>query len=105
MKMIGISHSSSLSLACSSSPDILGIRISTIRHATRVCKSDSRNSSADPKHRANSPADSIKSRNESCIDSTSSMMAINLDVWRPLACRELHIVDQSHICWLVYRKG
>src|SRR5438132_7545248 len=37
--------------ACSSSPDIFGIRMSAITHAARRCKSDSRNSSAEPKHR------------------------------------------------------
>src|SRR5271170_7563337 len=81
MKMIGTSHSSSLSLACSSSPDIFGIRMSALTHAARRCKSDPRNSSADPKRLASSPADSTKSCRESCIDSSSSMMAITLDVW------------------------
>src|SRR6267142_2319714 len=80
MKMIGILHSSSFNLACNCRPDIFGIRMSTIRHAARVCKSDSRNSSADPKHRATSPAASIRSRSESCMASSSSMIAINLDV-------------------------
>ena len=80
MKMIGILHSSSFSRACNCRPDIFGIRISTIRHAARVCKSDSRNSSAEPKHRATSPAASSRSRSESCIALSSSTIAINLDV-------------------------
>src|SRR5580698_635929 len=87
MKMIGISHSSCFNLDCNCRPDIFGIRTSTIRHAARVCKSDSRNSSADPKHRATTPADSIKSRSESCMASSSSMMAINLVISRVLSAR------------------
>src|SRR6266853_415756 len=87
MKMIGILHSSSFNLACNCKPDIFGIRISTIRHAARVRKSDSRNSSADPKHCATSPAASIRSRSESCMASSSSMIAINLDVSRARAAR------------------
>jgi len=95
MKMIGISHSSSFNLACKCRPDIFGMRMSVIRHATWGCKPDSRNSSADPKHRATSPADSIKSCSESQIDSSSSMMAINLDVW-PLGMAQTHIVWINH---------
>ena len=64
--------------------DIPDIWISAIRHPASQCKSYSRNSSADPKLRATSPVDSIRSRSEACIDSSSSMMAISLDVW-PLA--------------------
>ena len=38
---------------------------------------------ADPKHCTSNPPASIRSHSESCIDSLSSMMAINLDVWPP----------------------
>src|SRR5271170_1005702 len=100
MKMIGKLHCSSLSLACSSKPDIPGIWISAIRHPTSQCKSYSRNSSADPKHRATSPVDSIKSRSESCIDSSLSMMAINSDVW-PLGMAQTHIASIT-ACMSVY---
>src|ERR1700727_382806 len=79
--MMGRLHSSSFSLACNSRPDIFGMRMSTIKHAAVQCKSDLRNSSADPKLRAASPAASKRSRRESCIASSSSMMAINLEVW------------------------
>src|ERR1700690_894213 len=96
MKMIGISHSSSLSLACSSRPDIFDMRMSAITHAARLCRSDPRNSPADPKHRATSPADSNKSRSESQIDSSSSMMAINLDVWHLGMAQTRYIVRISH---------
>ena len=44
-----------------------------------------------PKQRATRPTDSIKSRRQSCIDASSSMIAINLGVW-PLACCEVGIV-------------
>src|ERR1700683_382975 len=87
MKMIGISHSSSFNLACNCRPDIFGIRTSTIRHAARVRKSDSRNSSADPKCRAVSPVASRRSCSESCVASSSSMITINSDVSRALCAR------------------
>src|SRR6266481_1367006 len=64
MKMIGISHSSSFSLVCNSRPDIFGMRMSVIRHAA-----------------------SIRSRSESRMASSSSMIAINLDVSRTRSAR------------------
>src|SRR6266852_4103301 len=80
MKMMGTLHSCCFSLACNSRPDIFGMRMSTIKHPALPCKSDSRNAFADPKHCASNPPDSIRSLSESCIDSLSSMMAINLDL-------------------------
>src|SRR5580698_9015648 len=81
--MIGTLHSACFNLACNSRPDIFGMRMSTIKHPALRCKSDSRNSLADPKHCASNPPDSIRSHSESCIDSLSSMKAITLDVWPP----------------------
>src|SRR5277367_2195390 len=104
MKMIGISHPSFLSLACSSNPDISVIGMSAITHAARQCQSDRRNSSADAKRRATSPADSTKSCNESCIDSSSSMMAITLDVWPLGMAQTPYRLDQSQRSTSVYSK-
>src|SRR6266581_638901 len=100
MKMIGISHFSSFNLACNCRPDMFGIRISTIRHAARVCKSDSRNSSADPKHRATSPAASIRSCSESCMAPSSSMIAINLVISRVRSVRSWfpHCLRSIRVC-------
>src|ERR1700733_8858616 len=105
IKMMGTLHSSCFSLACSSRPDIFGMRMSTIKHAALECKSDSRNAFVDPKHCASHPPDSIRSPTESCIDSLSSMMAINLDVWPPLHAANPISFDQSRLCSLVYGKG
>jgi hypothetical protein len=97
--------SSCFSLACNSKPDIFGMRMSTIKHAAARCKSDSRNAFADPKHCASNPPDSIRSRNESCIDSLSSMMAITLDVWPPVMPRIAYRLINHAQRWPVYRKG
>jgi hypothetical protein len=86
MKMIGVFSRSALSLACSSRPDIPGIRISSIRHAALCCRPDSRNSFADPKHRAESPSASIRSWSALWTDSSSSTITMNL-VPRPPAMR------------------
>src|SRR6202451_2669994 len=98
--MIGTLHSSSFSLACNSSPDIFGMRISTIRQAALQRKSASRNDFADPKHSASKPPDSIRSHSESCIDSLSSMMAINLDVSSHGMPRTQISFDQSPLALL-----
>ena len=83
MKMIGVSSRSALSLACSSRPDIPGIRISSIRHAALFCRPDSRNSFADPKHRAESPSASIRSWSALWTDSSSSTITMNLVLGAP----------------------
>src|SRR5713226_2684657 len=100
MKMIGTLHSSSFSLACNCRPDILGMRMSRIKHPALRCKPDSRNSSADPKHRATSPAASIRSRSESCMASSSSMIAINLVISRVRSARSWlpHCLRSIRVC-------
>src|SRR5579864_6395451 len=47
MKIVGIGQRSEFSLACSSKPDIPGMRISAIRHAVSRCSPDFKNSSAE----------------------------------------------------------
>src|ERR1700677_126648 len=100
--MMGMLRPSCFSLDCNSRPDIFGMRMSMIKHAASPRESDSRNAFADPKHRASSHPDSIRSFRESCIDSLSSMMAINLDVWPPGMARTQYRWDQSQRCTSVY---
>src|ERR1700722_15653460 len=95
IKMMGTLHPSSFSLACNSTPDILGMRTSTIKHATLQYESDSRNAFADPKHRASIPADSTRSHRESRIKSLSSMMATTLDVWPGMPLTTCGSINQT----------
>src|ERR1700733_12320091 len=105
IKMIGMLYPSCFSLACNSRPDIFGMRMSTIKQAALERKSDSRNAFADRKHCASNPPDSIRSRRESCIDSLSSMMAINSVVWPSGVAANAISFDQSRLRSPVYLKG
>src|SRR6267142_1796368 len=79
MKMMGIRMCSALSRACSSRPDMPGMRMSAIRHEGRCGAPESRNSSADANARAGNPASLSRPCSAPRINSSSSTMATNLD--------------------------
>jgi len=80
IKTIGMRDPSAFSFACSSRPDIPGIRMSATRKVVWCRWSASRNSSADPKHRADSPADSIRSLTALWTDRSSSTIATTCEI-------------------------
>src|SRR5271156_3177031 len=78
MKMVGILQRSAFSLACSSRPEIPGIRMSAIRHAVSCCWPDSRNVSADANACAGNPTAFSRPCNATRIDSSSSTIETSL---------------------------
>src|SRR5580704_13453978 len=75
MKIVGILQCSAFNWACSSKPDIPGIRISAIRQAVSSCWPDFRNSSADANAFEGNPTDFIMPCSALRINSSSSTIA------------------------------
>src|SRR5258708_2306921 len=75
MKMIGIAHRTVLSLACSSRPDIPGMRTSAIRQAISESRPEVSKSSADSNEIAPNPEALSRRRSASRSKSSSSTTA------------------------------
>src|ERR1700732_3346593 len=75
MKMIGIAHRSVLSLACSSRPDMPGMRTSAIRQAISESRPEFSKSSADSNEIAPNPEALSRRRSASRSRSSSSTTA------------------------------
>src|SRR6266404_2997617 len=82
IKMIGILQRSAFRCACSSRPDIPGIRISAIKQPAWRCWPDFRNSSADANACAGKPTDFSRPCNALRIKSSSSTIATIFDFSR-----------------------
>src|SRR4029077_1902072 len=75
IKIVGMGQRSAFNLACRSSPDIPGMRISEIRQPVSCCWPEFKNSSADAKDCTEKPADFSKRRTATRYDSSSSITA------------------------------